>query len=246
MADLSHQAIRELLGTYLVGALAADEHGLVADHLRACPGCQEELAELAPLPALLRRVAQGSGVLPGGAPSGPDRAAADPGSAAPGTPEHRVEVLSARCRRAVRERRWRVLGRVAVVVALSLGAAGLAFGLEQSATGAPGAAQAAVVASAFLRAPSGDGPVLGTVQLVPKAWGTEVDLVLRDQPTSSTTLRCVLFGPAGQVVAGTWLAGAHQAVVTMATAWRWRSIEQVEVLAGPRVIGRGHLSSNAP
>jgi anti-sigma factor RsiW len=238
MADLSHQAVRELLGAYLVGALAADEQRLVADHLRTCPACQEELAVLAPLPALLRRAAQGGGAPPGSAPSEPGGAEVIPASE-----QTLVEVLSARCGRAVRDRRRRVLGRVAVVVALSLGAAGLAVGLVRAGTGKVGAHQAPVAASTRLRAPSRGGPALGTVQLVPKAWGTQVELVLRDEPAGTTTLRCVLVGPPGQVVAGTWLGGSHQAVVTMATAWRWRSIEQVEVLAGSRVIGLGQLGS---
>jgi predicted anti-sigma-YlaC factor YlaD len=44
------------LGVYLVGALDADERAEVEAHLRDCPDCQAELAELAALPSMLERL----------------------------------------------------------------------------------------------------------------------------------------------------------------------------------------------
>ena len=50
--------IRHALGVYVLGAIDPAERALVDDHLAACPDCREELASLAGLPALLRRVPQ--------------------------------------------------------------------------------------------------------------------------------------------------------------------------------------------
>jgi anti-sigma factor RsiW len=44
------------LGAYVLGALDDDERRRVEEHVRACPSCAAELAELEGLPALLARV----------------------------------------------------------------------------------------------------------------------------------------------------------------------------------------------
>lgn len=56
MSDPSCRTYRELLGVYVVGAIEPYERAAVDDHLGRCYECREELAGLAPLPALLRRV----------------------------------------------------------------------------------------------------------------------------------------------------------------------------------------------
>jgi Putative zinc-finger len=48
--------IRQALGVYVVGAIDPAERVIVDAHLSQCQGCREELAGLAGLPALLRRV----------------------------------------------------------------------------------------------------------------------------------------------------------------------------------------------
>ncbi len=47
---------RQALGVYVLGAIDPAERTLVDNHLSTCPECREELAGLAGLPALLRRV----------------------------------------------------------------------------------------------------------------------------------------------------------------------------------------------
>jgi predicted lipoprotein with Yx(FWY)xxD motif len=47
--------VRPQLGVYLTGAIAPADRVVVVRHLAACAGCRAELAELAGLPALLRR-----------------------------------------------------------------------------------------------------------------------------------------------------------------------------------------------
>jgi hypothetical protein len=48
--------VRQALGVYVVGAIDPAERVIVDAHLSQCQGCREELAGLAGLPALLRRV----------------------------------------------------------------------------------------------------------------------------------------------------------------------------------------------
>ena len=56
MSDPSCRTFRELLGVYVVGAIEPGERAAVDAHLNQCYECREELAGLAPLPALLHRV----------------------------------------------------------------------------------------------------------------------------------------------------------------------------------------------
>jgi anti-sigma factor RsiW len=50
---------RQELGVYLLGAIEPAQRALVERHLAACPRCRAELAGLAGLPSLLRRVPVG-------------------------------------------------------------------------------------------------------------------------------------------------------------------------------------------
>lgn len=50
--------IRGALGVYVVGAIDPAERTLVDNHVAYCPGCRDELAALAGLPALLGRVTE--------------------------------------------------------------------------------------------------------------------------------------------------------------------------------------------
>src|SRR3984885_11154418 len=52
--DCAH--VRYLLGVYLLGAIGPGERAQIEEHLAACPWCRGELAGLAGLPGLLRRV----------------------------------------------------------------------------------------------------------------------------------------------------------------------------------------------
>jgi predicted anti-sigma-YlaC factor YlaD len=52
----SCREIRQALGVYVLGAIDPAERAQVDEHLATCPGCREELASLAGLPAMLRKV----------------------------------------------------------------------------------------------------------------------------------------------------------------------------------------------
>jgi predicted anti-sigma-YlaC factor YlaD len=111
----SCREIRHSLGVYVLGAIEPSERAQVDEHLAACADCREELASLAGLPALLRRVPTAEA----------ERlAVADQaGSATDETPPDRLlPSLLARTAQARRVRRWRELAAAAAVVVLALGA----------------------------------------------------------------------------------------------------------------------------
>lgn len=56
MTEFACHQVRELLGVYVVGAIEPADRMITDQHLSTCRSCREELAGLAPLPALLRRV----------------------------------------------------------------------------------------------------------------------------------------------------------------------------------------------
>ena len=56
MIDEAHRQLRDLLGAHVLGQLESEEQEAVRDHLRWCPDCQDELAEIEPLVPVLRLV----------------------------------------------------------------------------------------------------------------------------------------------------------------------------------------------
>jgi len=107
--------IRHALGVYVLGAIEPGDRTLVDEHLTTCADCREELASLAGLPALLRRVptAEAERLAMGDA---------DDAAAGKTPPENLLPSLLARTARSRRVSRWRELAAAAAVVVLALGA----------------------------------------------------------------------------------------------------------------------------
>src|SRR5713226_3434085 len=108
MSDLSCRGIRELLGVYVVGAIEPAERGVVDVHLSHCHDCREELAGLAGLPALLRRVPLADA----------ERLAADEIDEVPAdlpADDQMLRTLLTRTARHRRERLWRGLAAAAAI-----------------------------------------------------------------------------------------------------------------------------------
>jgi len=111
----SCREIRHSLGVYVLGAIEPGDRAQVDEHLATCADCREELASLAGLPALLRRVPT--------AEAERLAVAEQAGAAADETPpDHLLPALLARTAQARRVRRWRELAAAAAVVVLALGA----------------------------------------------------------------------------------------------------------------------------
>jgi hypothetical protein len=120
--------IRQLLGVYVVGAIDPAERSLVDEHLAECPGCRDELAGLAGLPAMLSRVPEAD-VARLGSPvvTLPERAEPSP------------DLLNSLLRRVAVRRRarlWRGVAAAAAAAVIAVGATTTAFELA-SGTSSP-------------------------------------------------------------------------------------------------------------
>jgi predicted anti-sigma-YlaC factor YlaD len=185
---------RQELGVYLLGAIEPAQRALVDRHLAACPQCRAELAGLAGLPSLLRRVPVGEALQ-----LAPDVTAAL-------TPSLPLTALARRVS-GVR-RRWR-LTAVAAAVAGFAAAAGL-HALYPAAARAPAAAAPRWEVTA-------DGANQGTgawaaVRYTSLPWGTEMEVQVTGV-AAGTRCQLVVAGPGGQdVTAGGWtIAADHPA-----------------------------------
>lgn len=102
--------IRPQLGVYLTGAVAPADRAVVVRHLASCERCRDELAGLAALPALLRRL--------------PARTVAQPPGGGATAPEPEAgEALLGRVLRRIatrrRHRRWALAVAAAVLAAMA-------------------------------------------------------------------------------------------------------------------------------
>jgi predicted anti-sigma-YlaC factor YlaD len=187
--------VRQELGVYLLGAIEPAQRALVERHLAACPRCRAELAGLAGLPSLLRRVPAGEALQ-----LAPDVAAAL-------TPSPSLTALARRVSR-VRRRNW-CLTAVAAAIAGFAAATGL-HALYPAATRAPAAAAPRWAVTA-------DGTNQGTgawaaVRYTSLPWGTEMEVQVTGI-AAGTRCQLVVAGPRGQdVTAGGWtIAAGHPA-----------------------------------
>ena len=122
--------IRHSLGVYVLGAIDPADRALVDEHLASCPECREELAGLAGLPALLRRVPTAEA----------ERLAmADPvdDAALDAAAAELLPSTLARTAQVRRMRRWRELAAAVVVAVLALGAGAAGAHLLNAGTPAP-------------------------------------------------------------------------------------------------------------
>jgi anti-sigma factor RsiW len=141
---VSHEELQELLGAYALDAVDPDEAALVDDHLRECPRCRAEVAELREVAGLLGQ--SGSD-----APDGVwDRIAA---SLAESPPPLRLEVQRERRAERTRSRSFVVaIAAVAAVVLVVLAVSVVSLrnhvnDLEQQRTDVAAAAQEALTAN---------------------------------------------------------------------------------------------------
>jgi MYXO-CTERM domain-containing protein len=111
--------IKSQLGVYVIGAISPEDRAVVVRHLAACEPCREELADLAGLPALLRRPScrdaadPGDGQLTDGpGEASPEGDGAGAGGALPGA----LGGIAMRRRR----RRWLLAAAAGVLVAAAV------------------------------------------------------------------------------------------------------------------------------
>jgi hypothetical protein len=158
------RGIRQSLGVYVLGAIDPAERAQVDEHLATCHECREELASLAGLPAMLRKVP----IVEAERLTAPE---ADPELA--GVPSaEMLTSLVARTANVRRIHRWRTLATAAAVAIVALGGgAAVASGLQSQ-------GPAPVPGVAWHRS-TGIGPIAGahlTVRYRPEHWGTLMEV----------------------------------------------------------------------
>lgn len=188
--NADHARYAEWDAAYVLGALSAADRAEYEAHLSQCAECRAAIAEIAPMPGLLSRIA-------------PERAESLLRSSdieAP-APEHRARVLSLAAARDRRRRRAWIAGTAAAAAIVI-------------------AAVAVPVVTAQLRPPSTtialeqviDAPLTASVSLTDVAWGTRIDMICDygaegDAPADGWAYALVVVGDDGsESVLSTWRA----------------------------------------
>jgi len=192
MSDPSCRRFRELLGVYVVGAIEPGERAAVDAHLSQCYECREELAALAPLPALLHRVhpADAERILLG---SQPQSDPAEPSA-------EMLDSLLARVGASRRTRRFRALFAAAAAVVIAVGG-GVAV---SEATAQRPHHENVEVATAT------KGPLEVTVRYSTSNWGGTHMSVKASGFRQWTSCKFWVLTKGGQrVLAGGWIVGPY-------------------------------------
>jgi hypothetical protein len=193
---------RQALGVYVLGAIDPAERALVDSHLSTCPECREELAGLAGLPALLRRVPVAEA----------ERLAHDVFDESPADDPAGDEMLRSllhRTARYRRERMWRGLAAAAAVVLLA--GSGGAVGWNALHPAASGAGSH-VAASAHWDTTSGTDPATLTsirVMYAPRFFGTAVKVQVHGVPVGTDCQLQITDSSGHRSIVGGWTATYH-------------------------------------
>jgi hypothetical protein len=222
--------IKQALGVYVLGAIDPAERAQVDEHLATCPECREELASLAGLPAMLRKVPVVEA----------ERLAAaeeDPELTGMPSPEMLTSLLG-RTANVRRIRRWRGLAAAAAVALVAVaGGAAVTNALEPA--GSPAAAPAHVTA---WQQTTGTGPTGAhlTVRYRHKTWGTEMEVNVTGLRPGSVCQFQVKDKSGGHSVVGSW-------VLWQGNSWYPASTSLGEEdLSAFQVTIHGHVVASAP
>ena len=220
---------RQLLGVYVVGAIDPHERARVDAHLAHCPGCREELAGLAGLPALLGRVpideaARISGVLP------------ERGQAGQQPEAELLRPLLGRVRHQRRVQRWRTM---AVAVAVVAAVAGLSAGVT-SALQAPPSHRVAVAHWETKQASNHITRAVAVVKYRGMPWGTMIETRVSGI-APGTTCQLWVTGPGGQSqMVGSWTQAhgwnADKTWYAASTSFPAHAVRGFEITAGNQVL----------
>lgn len=176
-----HETVRLSLGAYLLGGLGPAQRGDVEQHVASCPSCRDELAGLAVVPSLLRRIEPPPRLTPAGSPAASDLDGAGEGERALDSvlPRLLTEVRTERAKRRKHDQKLRLVTAVAGVTA----AAALAAAVTPAVVDLPGGGRAP---TEIAMAPGGGIPSSGRAGLEGRVWGTSVTLELERLPAGAS------------------------------------------------------------
>jgi predicted anti-sigma-YlaC factor YlaD len=223
--------IRHALGVYVLGAIDPAERTQVDEHLATCPDCREELASLAGLPALLRRVPTAEA----------ERlAVADPADLL--TEETAASDLlpsvMGRMARARRVRRWRELAVAAAVVVLALGAGAAGANLLQSTPASQVVVQGPAHAWQTVSATDSLSGASLTVKYAPMSWGTTMAVHVWGIPSGTVCQFQVTDSQGHHWVVGGWRVDTqgHEVWYPASTALADKDLRSFQVTTGGKVL----------
>ena len=204
-----HDELQVLMGAYVLGGLSEADHAAFAEHLRDCPVCQRELAQVSGIPRLLD-LASDAALMP-----------AAESSTEPAMPEPAVVLALVRARR----RRTRMLTTVAAaVLAVAMFGAGTAIGMNLGRTPTPSAA-ARISAS-----PAAGSQASVQVAFVTKQWGTELQVEGAGLPTAGEMTLWVYDTGGRDTQVATWSAtNSGKVKLTTACSSQLGDIQRVEL-----------------
>lgn len=217
----SCREIRQALGVYVLGAIDPAERAQVDAHLATCPGCREELASLAGLPAMLRKVP----VVEAERLASPD---AEPDlSVVPS--DDMLKSLVARTTNVRRIHRWRgaLAAAAAVIVALGGGAA-IATAMQPS--------QPNVVQHWKLANGGGATGIHLTVEYRPVVSGTLIKANVTGAPPGVTCDFQVVDGHGNVTQLGSWIYWKGSAWYPASSALSEADLGSFQLTIGGKVV----------
>lgn len=218
----SCREIRQALGVYVLGAIDPAERAQVEEHLATCPDCREELASLAGLPAMLRKVP----MVEAERLAAPD----DEADALEVPSEEMLDSLVARTANVRRVRRWRGLVAAAAVVVVALGGgAAIATALQPSSPSA--------TTVAWHTAAGGTNGVRLTVMYRSVKSGIEMKANVTGHLPLGSVCEFQLVDSQGKVMAlGSWQFWSGSAWYPASAAVRGTSVRTFELAVGGKVV----------
>src|SRR5689334_3963988 len=218
--------IKQALGVYVLGAIDPAERAQVDEHLSSCQDCREELASLAGLPAMLRKVP----VVEAERLAAPEQ---DPELA--GVPS--AEMLTSLIGRTTNVRRihrWRTVAAAAAVAVVALGGGAFVANALQS----PGA-QAPGSSAPSWHQTSGGGPVAGahlTVRYRDEPWGTQMEVNVTGLQPGSVCQFQVTDATGGKSMVGSWTAWSGTAWYPASTWLGEQELRSFQVIIDGKVV----------
>jgi anti-sigma factor RsiW len=219
--------IRQALGVYVLGAIDPAERALVDEHLSSCLECREELANLAGLPAMLRKVP----VVEAERLAAPEL---EPELA--GVPSAELLTsLIARTANVRRIHRWRTVAAAAAVAVVALGGGVfVANTLQPSGAQPPGVAHTVAWQQA-----RGSGPVAGahlTVRYRHEPWGTRMEVNVTGLQPGSVCQFQVTDATGGTSMVGSWMVWQDASWYPAATWLGEKELRSFQVTIDGKVV----------
>jgi anti-sigma factor RsiW len=227
--------IRQALGVYVLGAIDPAERAQVDEHLSFCHECREELASLAGLPAMLRKVP----LVAAERLAAPDQ---DPELAGVPSAEMLTSLIS-RTSNVRRIHRWRTVAAAAAVAVVALGGGAFVANALQSPS-AQGPGQVNHLPAAWHQTSSNRPAARAhlTVRYRSQPWGTQMEVNVTGLPPGSVCEFQVTDATGGTSVVGSWQAWPGRTYWYPASTWlSEKQLHSFQVTIGGKVVATARV-----